>query len=102
MGGIDFRLSRSAREKIEGELIERAIENLNTKVAAAARALNVPAERVRLEELNFGVAPTSPPIAMRARAEMMSSAATVEEPQLDAGRTLQQVTVTARARLLGP
>jgi predicted secreted protein len=100
LAGIDFRLSRAARTRIEAELIEQAIANLNDKVAAAARALKVPAERVRLEELNFGVAP--PPVP-RMRAEMMASAAPpVEEPQFDAGRSLQQMTVTGRARLLPP
>jgi predicted secreted protein len=100
LGGIEFRLSRAARSRVEAELIEQAIANLNDKVAAAARALKVPPERVRLEELNFGVAP--PPVP-RMRAEMMASAAPpVEEPQLDAGRSLQQLTVTGRARLLPP
>jgi len=101
LGGIDFRLSRAARTKVEAELIEQAIASLNRKLAAAARALNVSAERVRLEELNFGVMP--PPIAPRMRAEMMASAAPpVEEPQFDAGRSLQQLTVTGKARLLPP
>lgn len=100
LGGIDFRLSRAARTKVEAELIEQAIANLNEKFAAAARALKVPAERVRLEELNFGVAP--PPIP-RMRADMMASAAApVDEPQFDAGRSLQQLTVTGTARLLPP
>jgi len=100
LGGIDFRLSRAARTKAEGELIQQAIANLNGKIFAAARALNVPAERVRLEELNFGVTP--PPIAPRMRAEMMAAAPPVEEPQFDAGRSLQQITVTGKARLLPP
>jgi uncharacterized protein len=101
LAGVDFRLSRAARTKVEGDLIEQAIANLKSKVAAAARALNVPAERVRLEELNFGVAP--PPIAPRMRAEMRTSAApSVEEPQFDAGSSLQQLTVTGKARLLPP
>ena len=100
LGAIDFRLSRAARTRVEAELIEQAIANLNDKVAAAARALKVPAERVRLEELNFGVAP--PPVP-RMRADVMASAAPpVEEPQFDAGRSLQQMTVTGRARLLPP
>lgn len=100
LGGIDFRLSRTARTKVEGELIEQAIANLNSKVAAAARTLNVPVERVRLEELNFGVAP--PPVPMpRMRAEM-AAAPPVAEPQFDAGRSLQQLTVTGKARLLPP
>jgi predicted secreted protein len=100
LGGIDFRLSRAARTKVESELIAQAIGNLNARVAAAARTLNVPAERVRLEELNFGVAP--PPMPMpRMRAEM-AAVPPVAEPQFDAGRSLQQLTVTGRARLLPP
>jgi len=100
LGGIDFQLSRAARTKVEAELIEQAVANLNDKLAAAARALKVPPERVRLEELNFGVAP--PPVP-RMRADMMASAAPpVEEPQFDAGRSLQQLTVTGKARLLPP
>lgn len=103
LGGIDFRLSRPAREKVEGELIALAIANLNAKIAAAARALNAPADKVRLEELNFGVTPAPPvPLATRARAEMMMSAPQVEEPRFEAGRSLQQLTVTARARLPAP
>ena len=98
--GIEFSLSRAARAKVEAELIEQAIANLNDKVAAAARALKVPAERVRLEELTFGVAPPPGP---RMRAGMMASAAPpVDEPQFDAGRSLQQLTVTGKARLLPP
>ena len=103
LGGIDFRLSRTAREKIEGDLIALAIANLNSKIAAAARALNMPVEKVRLEELNFGVAPPPVvPIAARARSEMMMSAPPVEEPHFEAGSTLQQLTVTAKARLPAP
>jgi predicted secreted protein len=101
LGGIDFRLSRAAREKVEAELIERALANLKGKVAVAARALGVPPERTRLEEVNFGFAAPPVPLAPRMRAEMMASAA-VEEPQLDAGRSLQQLTVTGKARLLPP
>jgi len=102
LGGIDFRLSREARTKAESELIGRAIANLNDKIAAAAQALGVAATRVRLEELNFGVSAPMP-IAPRIRAEAMASdAAPPAEPQLDAGRSLQQLTVTGRARLLPP
>jgi predicted secreted protein len=98
LGGIDFRLSREARAGVEAELIAQSIANLKSRIAAAAQALNVPAERVRLEELNFGVAPQPVPMP-RMRAEM-ASAAPVEEPQFDAGRSRQQLTVTGRARLL--
>jgi predicted secreted protein len=102
LGGIDFRLSRAARTKLETELIEQAIANLNGKIAAAARALGVPAERVRLEELNFGVMPPMP-IAPRMRAEMAATdAAAPPVPQFDAGRSLQQLTVTGKARLPPP
>lgn len=102
LGGVDFRLSRPARAKVETELIEQAIAHLNGKIQTAARAMKVPAERVRMEELNFGVLPPPMPIAPRMRAEAMAAASPVEEPQFDAGRSLQQLTVTGRARLLPP
>ncbi len=103
LGGIDFRLSRAARERVEGELIQRAIANLNARVAAAAQALNVPASRLRIEELNFGVpADGRPPPMPMARMSAVAPAEAVAEPQLDAGRTLQQITVSAKVRLLAP
>ncbi len=100
LSGIDFRLSRGAREKVEGELIQRSIANLNARVAAAAQAMDVAKSRIRIEELNFGV-PTHdrPPIVPMARMQTMTSEA-VSEPQLDAGRSMQQMTVTGRVRFL--
>ncbi len=56
LGGIDFRLSKAAREKVEAQLIQQAIANFNARVAAAAQALGVPPGRVRIEEINFGSA----------------------------------------------
>jgi predicted secreted protein len=98
LGGLDFRLSRAARERVEGELIQRAIANLNARVAAAAQALEVPKSRVRIEELNFaGLGGDRPPPVPMARA-MVQSAEAVAEPQFDAGRSLQQLSVTARVR----
>ena len=102
LGGIEFLLSRAAREKVEAELIQRAIANLNRRVAAAAQTMKVPLERVRSEELNFGVqAHERPPILAKAM-EMRAAADAMPEPQFDAGRSLQQLTVTARLRFLQP
>lgn len=102
LGGIDFRLSRAAREKVEGELIQRAIANLNARVAAAAQALNVPPARIRAEELNFGVHQIEPqPVMSMARMAPMA-AENVAEPKFEAGRSLQQMTVTAKVRFLQP
>jgi predicted secreted protein len=98
LAGIDFRLSRAARERTEGELIRLAITNLNARIAAAAQALDVPKSRVRIEELNFGVRGERPPIVPMARSATMAAEA-VSEPQFEAGRSLQQLTVTARVRL---
>lgn len=98
LAGIDFRLSRAARERLEAELIQRALANLNARVAAAAQALDVPKARVRIEELNFGVTGAErPPIVPMARA-LAQAADSVVEPQFDAGRSLQQLTVTAKVR----
>jgi predicted secreted protein len=97
LGSLDFRLSRAARERVEGELIQRAIANLNARVAAAAQALEVPKSRIRIEEMNFTGSHDRPPVVPMARAMVQSSEA-VAEPQFDAGRSLQQISVTARIR----
>jgi len=99
LANLDFRLSRAARERVEADLIQRAIANLNTRVAAAAQALDVPKSRVRIEELNFaGVGNERPPSLPMARAMVQQAPEAVAEPQFDAGRSLQQMQVTARVR----
>jgi predicted secreted protein len=101
LGGTDFRVSREARGKAEAQLIERAVRNFNDRVAAAAQALGVQPAKVRIEELNFAMqGGDRPPVfmAMRSR-DMAASAESVAEPQLDPGRSLQQLTVSGRARL---
>jgi predicted secreted protein len=99
LGGIDFRLSRAAREHVEGDLIQGAIANLNSRIAAAAAALGVPRERQRIEELNFGAASIGRPPVPMARLTAASADAIVE-PQLDAGQSMQQMTVSAKVRFL--
>jgi predicted secreted protein len=100
LGGVDFRLSRAARERVEGELIKLAIANLNARVAAAAQALEVPKARIRTEELNFGVRSERPPIVQMSRSAAVTGESVVE-PHFEAGRTSQQLTVTARVRFVG-
>ncbi len=39
LGGIDFRLSRAARDKVDAQLIQMATANLNTRFASAANAM---------------------------------------------------------------
>jgi len=100
LGALEFRLSRAAREKAEAALIRGAIANLNARIAAAAQALGVAPARIRTEELNFGVhAIERPPVVALARAAA-SIAEGVVEPQFEPGRSLQQMTVTARVRFL--
>jgi predicted secreted protein len=102
LGGVEFRLSRAAREKVEGELIQRAVANLNARVAAAAQALGVPPARIRNEELNFGVHQIErPPVMSMARAAPLAGDS-VAEPQFEAGRSTQQMTVSAKVRFLLP
>ena len=98
LGGMDFRLSRAARERVEAELIQRAIANLNARVAAAAQALDVAKSRIKTEEMNFAGNSERPPIMSMAARGMAKSADSVAEPQFEAGRTVQQLSVVARVR----
>lgn len=99
VGGVDFRLSKAAREKVEAQLIQQAIANLNARMAAAAQALGVPPNRVRLEEVNFGGREGGPiPIGSPRMATMASDA--VPPPTFEAGRSAERLAVTGKARLL--
>ena len=99
VGGVDFRLSKAAREKVDAQLIEQAIANLSARIAAAAQALGVPPARVRLEEVNFGVREGGPIPIGAARMATMSSDA-VPPPTFESGRSSERMTVSGKARLL--
>lgn len=101
LGGIGFRLSRAARDRIDAELIQRAYANLSARIAAAAQAMGVPPARVRIEEVNFGARGDTPPIVPIARA-MAMSAEPMAEPSFDAGASTQRLEVTAKVRFLQP
>lgn len=102
LGSIDFRVSRAAREKLEAELIERALASLNARVAAVAQAMSVPAARIRTEELNFGVQQIERPMPMMMARAAAAPADAVAEPSFEPGRSQQQMSVTAKVRFLQP
>lgn len=100
VGGISFRLSKTAREKVESQLIQQAIANLNARIAAAAQALGATAQRVRLEEVSFGVREGGPmPLGAAPPMVAMSSDA-VAPPTFEAGRSAERLLVSGKARLL--
>jgi uncharacterized protein len=99
LGGVDFRLSKAARDKVEAQLIQLAITNLNSRFAAAGQSMGVPANRIRVEEINFGVREAAPPQPMMMRSAMQSSDA-VPPPAFESGRSIERLTVTGKARFL--
>lgn len=99
LGGIDFRLSRAARDKVDAQLIQAATANLNARLASAAAALGATPARLRLEEINFGVREGPQPLAMR-QAPMLASEASPPPPAFEAGRSVERLTVSGKARLL--
>ena len=99
VGGVDFRLSKAARERVDAQLIQQAIVDLNARVAAAAQALGVPANRIRLEEVNFGGRDGGPIPVGAARMATMSTDA-VPPPTFESGRSVERLQVSGRARLL--
>ena len=98
LGGIDLRLSKAARDKVEAQLIQLAIANLNSRFAAAGQSMGVPPNRIRIEEINFGVREAGPPQPMMMRAQIASDAVT--PPTFEAGRSMERLTVTGKARFL--
>jgi predicted secreted protein len=99
LGGIDFRLSRATRDKVDAQLIQAATANLNARLASAAAALGATPARLRLEEVNFGVREGPQPLAMR-QAPMLASEASPPPPAFEAGRSVERLTVSGKARLL--
>jgi predicted secreted protein len=102
LGGIDFRVSKAAHEKLEAELIQRALASLNARVAAVAQSMSVPPARIRTEELNFGVQQVERPMPMMMSRAAAASVDTVAEPSFEPGRSQQQMSVTAKVRFLQP
>ncbi len=99
LGGVDFRLSKAARDKVEAQLIQLAVANLNSRFTAVGQSMGVPANRIRVEEINFGVREAAPPQPMMMRSAMQSSDA-VAPPVFESGRSIERLTVTGKARFL--
>ena len=100
LSGIDFHLSRAARDKVDAQLIQLATANLNARLASAAAALNATPVRLRLEEMNFGGREGGPQPVMMRQAPMLSSDATPPQPTFEAGRSVERLVVSGKARLL--
>lgn len=98
LGAVDFRLSKGTRDKVEAQLIQLAVANLNSRFSAAGQSLGVPANRIRVEEMNFGVREAGPPQPMLMRSAMAADAAA--PPTFESGRSIERLSVTGKARLL--
>jgi predicted secreted protein len=101
LGGLEFRVSKAAGDKVQAELIARALANLNARVSAAVQALAQPGTTVRIEEIDFGGAPVRPQPVMAFAARARTTEA-VAEPEFEPGRSTQSLSVTARVRLVPP
>lgn len=99
LGGVNFGLSKASRDRLETQLIQMATANLNSRFVAAAQAMGVPANRIRVEEVNFGVREAASPQPMMMQRAMGASEA-VPAPTFEAGRSIERLTVTGKARLL--
>ena len=97
LGGVDFRLSKAARDRVESQLIQLAVANLNSRFTAAGQSIGVPASRIRVEEINFGVREAPQPMMMRSA---MQSSDAVAPPSFESGRSIERLTVTGKARFL--
>jgi predicted secreted protein len=100
LGGIDFRLSKAARERVDAQLIQQATANLNARFATAAAALGGTPARLRIEEVNYGVREDGPQPMMMRQAPMMASDGSAPPPAFESGRSTERLTVNGKARLL--
>lgn len=99
LGGIDFRLSKAARDKVDAQLIQLAMANLNARLASAANALGAAPARLRLEEVNFSGREAGPPMMMRQAPMISEASAAVPAPSFESGRSTERLTISGRARL---
>jgi len=99
LGGVDFRLSKVARDKVEAQLIQLAMASLNSRFTTAGQSMGVPPNRIRVEEVNFGVREAAPLQPMMMRSAMQSSDA-VAPPVFESGRSIERLSVTGKARFL--
>ena len=99
LGGVDFRLSKAARDNVEAQLIQLAMASLNSRFTAAGQSMGVPPTRIRVEEVNFGVREAAPPPPVMMRSAMQSSD-TVAPPVFESGRSIERLSVTGKARFL--
>lgn len=100
LGGIDFRLSKAAREKVDAQLIQLATADLNARLATAAAALGGASARLRIEEVNFGVRDGVPQPMMLRQAPMMAAESGAPPPAFESGRSTERLTIHGKARLL--
>ena len=98
LGGIDFRLSRAARDRVDAQLIQLATNNLNARLASAAAALGAAPSRLRLDEGNVGAREVGTPVMMR-QAPMLSEASAPSPPSFESGRSTERLIITGKARL---
>jgi predicted secreted protein len=100
LGGIDFRLSKAARDKVDAQLIQLATANLNARLASAASALGAAPARLRLEEINFSGREVGPPMMMRQAPMISEASAAPPPPSFESGRSTERLTISGKARLL--
>jgi uncharacterized protein len=99
LGGIDFRLSKAARDKVDAQLIQLATANLNARLASAASALGAAPARLRLEEINFSGREAGPPMMMRQAPMISEASAAPPPPSFESGRSTERLTISGKARL---
>jgi len=89
---MTFELSRDAREAIEQELTDSALQRLRQRADHVAAELGVRVERFR--DLQIGNAGMPPPVPLRAMAAMTAAPAALP-PAAEAGNATVSVTVSA-------
>lgn len=99
--GIQFGISREAREAAEDALLAEAIEKAGRRAAVAAEALGLDEKHVRIETLSTNASgPSVRYLALPAAANSLSRAAADAAPTVSAGsgEVTVRVQMTARIR----
>ena len=97
VAGVDFRLSREASQKVEGEVTAEAIARYRSKATEYAKQFGYAGYAIR--EVNVSTGDAQPIMVPRARMTAMSSAPSGDPLSVEPGKALVTATVNGSVQM---
>jgi predicted secreted protein len=97
IAGVDFRLSREASQKVEGEVTAEAIARYRSKANEYAKQFGYAGYAIR--EVNVSTGDAQPIVVPRARMTAMSSASSADPLSVEPGKAVVTATVSGSVQM---